>query len=308
MKLNAYLYFDGQCAEAFQLYEKVLHGRLVFSMKYAEAPRDQPVSAGTENRIMHARMVFGDSVLMGSDTPAGMYRKPQGFTVALAVAEPGEAERIYAALADGGKASMPLQETFFAHRFGMLEDRFGTPWLINCEKTQAAPQSGEGGKPFVISRLLDAPRQVVWNAFTQAERLQRWWGPRGVQIEVASLDLRPGGIFHYAMRTPDGKLIWGRMAYRAIEAPSRLHFVNSFSDAQGGVTRHPMAPTWPLEMLSTFTFEEKDSKTLFTVEWQPLNATPEERATFEGGTTSMTSGWTGTLERLESYLAGRPVA
>ena len=164
---------------------------------------------------------------------------------------------------------------------------------------------------FVISRVLDAPRGLVWECFTDPERMKQWWGPKGVKILKSQMDLRPGGIYHYAMQTPDGKVMWGKFTYREITPPDRIVFINSFSDEAGGVTRHPMAPGWPLQMLSTFTFEDAPGgKTKFTVRWMPHEATAEEQQTFEAGRTSMTQGWGGTLDQLEAYLstanAGQP--
>jgi uncharacterized protein YndB with AHSA1/START domain len=156
---------------------------------------------------------------------------------------------------------------------------------------------------FVISRTFDAPRELVWKMFTDPKHMKEWWGPKGVTIAKSDMDLRPGGSFHYAMRTADGQMMWGKMAYREIIPPSRIVFVNSFSDEAGGITRHPMAPTWPLEMLSTFTFEEEGGKTKFTVKWTPLNASAEERATFAAGHDSMKQGWGGTLDKLTAHLA-----
>lgn len=156
---------------------------------------------------------------------------------------------------------------------------------------------------FVISRTFDAPRDLVWKVFTDPEHMKQWWGPKGVTVVKSDMDLRPGGSFHYAMRTPDGQTMWGKMAYREITPPSRIVFVNSFSDEAGGTTRHPMAPTWPLEMLSTFLFEDLGGKTKFTVHWTPLNASEEEQATFAAGHDSMKQGWGGTLDKLAPYLA-----
>ena len=156
---------------------------------------------------------------------------------------------------------------------------------------------------FVITRVFDAPRDLVWKAFTEPQRMKEWWGPKGVTITKSEMDLRPGGSYHYAMRTPDGNTMWGKFVYREITPPSRMVFVNSFSDEAGGVTRHPMAPTWPLEMLSVFSFEEEGGKTRFTVRWSPLNASEEERATFAAGHASMQQGWGGTLDKLAAYLA-----
>lgn len=156
---------------------------------------------------------------------------------------------------------------------------------------------------FVISRTFDAPRDLVWKVFTEPEHMKQWWGPKGVTVIKSEMDLRPGGSYHYAMRTPDGQTMWGKMVYREITPKSRIVFVNSFSDEAGGVTRHPMAPTWPLEMLSIFSFEEQDGKTKFTVRWSPLNASKEERATFADGHASMNQGWSGTMDQLAAYLA-----
>jgi uncharacterized protein YndB with AHSA1/START domain len=156
---------------------------------------------------------------------------------------------------------------------------------------------------FVITRVFDAPRELVWKAFTEPQRMKEWWGPKGVTITRSEMDLRPGGSYHYAMRTPDGNTMWGKFVYREITPPSRMVFVSSFSDEAGGVTRHPMAPTWPLEMLSIFSFEEEGGKTRFTVRWSPLNASEEERAAFAAGHASMQQGWGGTLDKLAAFLA-----
>jgi len=159
-------------------------------------------------------------------------------------------------------------------------------------------------KPFVISREFDAPRERVWKAWTDVEQLKQWFSPKGFTVIAAKMDLRPGGSYHYGMRAPNGQEMWGKWVFREVKAPERLVLVNSFSDAAGGMTRHPMAPTWPREMLSTSTFTEKSGKTTITLEWLPINATPEEIATFEAGRDGMTQGWTGTMEQLIAYLKG----
>ena len=163
------------------------------------------------------------------------------------------------------------------------------------------------GQEFVISRVFAAPRETVWKAWTERERLVEWFGPKGFKITTANLDLRPGGIFHYCMRSPDGHEMWGKFVYREIVAPERIVLVNSFSDVVGGLARHPMSPTWPLEMLSTTTFSEQAGKTTMTLKWAPLNATEEERKTFEAAHKGMEQGWTGTLDQLSEYLADAKV-
>ena len=156
---------------------------------------------------------------------------------------------------------------------------------------------------FVVTRVFDAPRERVWKAFTMAERLVQWWGPKGFTIAHAGLDLRPGGIFHYSMRSPDGHEMWGKFVYREIEAPEKLVFVSSFSDEEGNVTRHPFSATWPLEVLSTMTLSESGGKTTLTLSGGPIHATEEERKTFDAGHDSMRKGFGGTFDQLAEYLA-----
>ena len=147
--------------------------------------------------------------------------------------------------------------------------------------------AGTAAEDFVISRVLDAPRELVWKVFTDPEHMKSWWGPKGFTARTAKMDFRVGGMYHYCMTSPDGHEMWGKFVYHEIVPPERLVFVNSFSDENGGLTRHPMSPSWPLEMLSTFTFDEKDGKTLFTIRWSPLNASQTERKTFDEGRKGM---------------------
>jgi PhnB protein len=138
MHFNPYLSFNGNCAEAFKFYEQVFNGKIDAMMTYGEIPEGAgpPVDAEAKNRIMHAHMTIGDTILMGADSPPEYYQKPQGTSVSINVTDTAEAERIYHALEDGAQITMPLQETFWAPRFGMLVDRFGTPWMINCGSTK----------------------------------------------------------------------------------------------------------------------------------------------------------------------------
>jgi uncharacterized protein YndB with AHSA1/START domain len=157
---------------------------------------------------------------------------------------------------------------------------------------------------FVISRVFDAPRELVWKCFTDVEHMKQWWGPKVAVVTQAKMDLRPGGMFHYRLEMSDGTPVWGKMIYREITPRDRIVFINSFSDEAGGTTHHPMAPTWPLEMYSVFTFEDAPGgKTKFTVRWSPHNASEEERKTFDDGHDSMRQGWGGTLDKLAGHLA-----
>ncbi len=134
MQMNPYLTFNGKCEAAFKFYEKVLGGKIAFMMRYSEAPAGTPTSAELKDKIMHARLAVGDEVLMGSDAPPQMCEPMKGMSVTLNFDKPADADRVFAALAENGSVRMPIQETFWAQRFGVLTDQFGTPWMINCER------------------------------------------------------------------------------------------------------------------------------------------------------------------------------
>jgi uncharacterized protein YndB with AHSA1/START domain len=168
---------------------------------------------------------------------------------------------------------------------------------------QNEPVNQSVKKEHVITRVFDAPRDLVWNAFTEAEQLAQWWGPKGFKIRVFGLDLRPGGLFHYSMQSPDGHNMWGKFVYREIVAPERMVFISSFSDEEGNTTRAPFFNgTWPLEVLNTLTLSEHEGKTTLTLRGGPVNATEEEQKTFEDGFESMQQGFKGTFDQLEEYL------
>jgi uncharacterized protein YndB with AHSA1/START domain len=157
---------------------------------------------------------------------------------------------------------------------------------------------------FVISRVFDASRELVWKCFTEPERMKEWWGPKGFKSVASKMDLRPGGRYHYCLQSPTGAAMWGKLDFREIVPPERMVLINSFSDEAGGTTRHPMHQSWPLEMFSIFTFEEQPGgKTKVTIRWSPHNATAEEQKTFDASHDSMRMGWTGSLDQLDAYLA-----
>jgi uncharacterized protein YndB with AHSA1/START domain len=160
------------------------------------------------------------------------------------------------------------------------------------------------GQELVIEQLFDAPRDLVWQAWTEPERLMQWWGPKDYTMNVSGLDLRPGGLLHYGMRSPDGHEIWGRFAYIDVVAPEKLVFTNSFSDEAGGITRNPMNKSWPMEILNIYTFTEKGQKTLLTMKGKPHHATAEEQKTFDENRGNVKKGFAETFEQLDIYLAG----
>ena len=134
MKLNGQLTFNGQCEEAFKFYEKLLGGKIVSLLRWGDTPMGEKAPKEFKNKVIHAHMTAPGLELGGGDAPPNMYAKPQGMKIGIEIEQPAEAEKLFKALSEGGSVEMPLQETFWAQRFGMCVDRFGTPWLINCGK------------------------------------------------------------------------------------------------------------------------------------------------------------------------------
>lgn len=132
MQLSTHLSFSGKCEEAFKFYQQCLGGNIQAMMTWGDSPMADHVPSDMRDKIVHATLIAGDSALLGSDAPPDRYEEPKGFTVTIQLDDVAEAERIFTALSDGGTATMPLQQTYWAARFGMLVDRFGIPWMINC--------------------------------------------------------------------------------------------------------------------------------------------------------------------------------
>lgn len=129
--LDSYLFFDGTCAEAMRFYERTLGGKLEAVMTYGESPDPQHCPADAKDLVMHASLLVDGRRLMASDSPPGYEHKPAGgFALALNYPTAPEAKRIFDALSQGGTVTMPMQKTFWAETFGMLTDRFGTPWMV----------------------------------------------------------------------------------------------------------------------------------------------------------------------------------
>ena len=136
MKLHAYLTFNGDCEAAFKFYEQCLGGKIEYMVTHAGTPAEQQVPAEWRDKILHACLTIGEQELLASDATPESYQKPKGFFVHLQMKDPAEAERIFHELAAGGTIQMPIQKTFWALSFGMLVDRFGIPWLVNCEAAE----------------------------------------------------------------------------------------------------------------------------------------------------------------------------
>jgi len=135
MKLNAHVVFDGGCREALELYERCLGGKILTMLTYGDSPMAEQVPTEWRSKILHATLTIdGNIVLFGADAMPHQYQAPRGFHLVLGVQDPAEAQRIFAALSESGTVQMPLQKTFWAVLFGMLTDRFGVSWEINCEQ------------------------------------------------------------------------------------------------------------------------------------------------------------------------------
>ena len=153
-------------------------------------------------------------------------------------------------------------------------------------------------RELVISRAFDAPRELVFKAWTEPERLKRWWGPKGFTTPYCEIDLRPGGVMHYCMRSPDGLDVWNKGVFREIVVPERIILTDSFADAEGNVvspTHYGMSPEWPLEALLTVTFEEEAGKTRVTLRYEGLPPGADRDGSQRG--------WSESLECLGEYLA-----
>ena len=159
------------------------------------------------------------------------------------------------------------------------------------------------GAAFRLERVFAAPRPLVFAAFTDPRHLGRWWGPKELTVDRQTMDLRPGGRYHYHMSGPGGFGLWGRFVFRDITPPERVVFVNGFSDAEGGATRHPMAPVWPLGTLTTIRFEVEGDGTRMRLTSEPIDASAAEQAAFDAGHPGMAQGWGGSLDRLDAWLA-----
>ena len=160
------------------------------------------------------------------------------------------------------------------------------------------PNTEPPEQELVITRVFDAPRELVFKAWTEPERLKRWWGPKGFTTPYCEIDLRPGGVFFYCMRSSDGLDVWNKGVFREIVVPERIVLTDSFADAEGNVvppTHYGMSPDWPLETLLTVTFEEQAGKTKVTLRHAGIPSGAERDGAQQG--------WLETVDRLAKYLA-----
>ena len=157
---------------------------------------------------------------------------------------------------------------------------------------------------FVLTRDLEAPRELVFKAWTEPERLAHWFGPKGFKLTVKTGDIRTGGLLHASMEAPNGMKMWAKWLVHEVSPLDCLVFTNCFSDEYGGLGRHPAAPQWPQQTLSVIEFEEVgENATRLTIRGILVHATADEHTVFASNHASMRGGWGGTLEQLTAYLA-----
>jgi len=203
---------------------------------------------------------------------------------------------------EGGRTRMTLDARIL-RAYGV-----GLQYISGMEEgwSQSLARLGVAVEPatLVITRTFDAPRELVFRAWTEREQLMQWFSPKGMEMFSCTNDLRPGGVMHYGLRGPNNSEMWGRWVWQEITPPRQLEFIQSFSDANGGVTRAPFFDgAWPLETRSTLIFEEHGGRTTVTMYGVPLNATEAERKLFLDTHESMHGGWGGTLDQLAAHLS-----
>ena len=171
------------------------------------------------------------------------------------------------------------------------------------EVTAAAAQA-----ELILTRVFDAPRELVFKAWTDPDHLAKWWGAKGFATGVVACDLQPGGVLHYVQDGPNGVQFWGKFVYYEVAAPARLGFTSAFSDPAGATVRAPFSAEWPLEIMNTLTLTEQDGKTTLTLRGGPHNATTAELQTFAAARSSLQQGFRSTFDRLDEFLADQAAA
>ena len=158
------------------------------------------------------------------------------------------------------------------------------------------------GNPFTITRTFEAPRELLFDVWTDPKHLIHWIGPKGVVGEFIKADIRAGGTSFCCMTVPGGSNMYSKAIYREVSRSTRIVYTQYFCDQNQEIVRHPLSPIWPLEILTTVHFEEVGSQTKLTLIWTALNASAEEQATFDQSHESMNQGWGGSFEQLAAYL------
>lgn len=157
----------------------------------------------------------------------------------------------------------------------------------------------------IIIREINAPKSLVFEAFTQEEHLKHWWGPVGFKLDVLHLDVKVGGKFHYGMKSAEGHEMFGIFNYKEISAPDKIVFTSGFADKDGNLIRAPFSQDFPIEVLNSWSFEEKNGKTTLTLKGNPFNATENELNFYANMHASMNEGFNKTFDELDAYFAAK---
>ncbi len=225
MKGSPYLAFNGDCEKAFAFYENALGGKIVSMARHGGTPAETQVPPEWRDKIMHARLETGEFVLMGADSPPGRYARPSGFHITLQTRTPEEAHQLFGALADRAEVVMPIQKTFWSLAFGMLTDQFGIPWMVTSDAMAY--------RTLTLTRVFNAPREMIFKAWTDPKQLAKWWGPKGFTAPKVGMEVRPGGRLNVTMSGPppwEDHPMSGE--FKEVDAPRRLVFVTrAFADA-----------------------------------------------------------------------------
>lgn len=254
-----------------------------------------PDGTDYDNRVYYQEIVEPEYITYSQD--AGIDNDPNAFQTRITFEKLDNKTTKLTLLSTFASAE---RRNFAIEKIGAIEG--GNQTLGRLDTYMQTIKQSNGTAPFIIERKFKAPIALMFKVWTDPNHMSKWFGPKGSRVDSVKSDLRVGGMYHYKLISADGSSYWGRAVYREITPVTRLVWVNSFSDKDGGLGRHPLAPTWPAEMLTTMTLTQHGEFTKVRIEWLPINCTQAELDIFEQGRASMSGGWTGTFEQLEEYL------
>ncbi len=244
------------------------------------------------NRIRYSEVIPNEKLAYVHDS--GIDNDPDEFHVTVTFETVGACTKITmrSLFADAARLEMLIRD------FGVLEGGKQTlnhleAYLVGMDETSK----------LTIVREFNAPRELVFKAWTEPGHLAHWWGPKGMQLSIIKFELKPGGHFHYSMEVPDGNKMWGRFVYREISAPEKIIFTSSFADENGDIAGNPWLPVWPAEILNIVAFTEQNGKTLMVLKGGPVSATDAEIEAYNNLKANMQQGFAGTFDALDAYLA-----
>jgi PhnB protein len=297
IKIESYLNFNGNTEEAFEFYKSVFGGEFSSLVRFRDMPMvGVTIPDAAAGKVMHISLPIGENTLMATDIleSQGMeLRQGNNVNLFIAVDNREEADRIFAALSAGGAIDMPMADQIWGDYYGSFRDKFGVLWMINCP----IPQTNK--KELKISRVVNAPRDIVWRAWTDPELIKAWWGPKTYTSPFAKFELWPGGKYLYCMRSPEGKDIWSAGTIREVVPQQRLVMTDSFSDSEGNIVNaayYDMNADYPLESVVIVQLEDEGDQTRMTMEYEDVTAMPDDD--LEG----MKQGWNEMFDKLDVLL------